>query len=111
MANSADLWRQLTLQLGQKEGVGDLAEVIEVVVGHYRHSLEGEGTNSKNLVDWKRAYRDLLKLVLKLKEVAINSAEAATKESSQLKLKLEKGFTMDNLSLAEMLAICEYKNS
>ena len=88
--------------------MGNVTDMIESVVSHYRHSLSSVGQEGKALVDWKRAFRDLQGVVMRMKEIIIKKADA-TKEDEIVNrfTSGSKSAVRNNLTLQEMLAICE----
>ena len=105
-ANAAFLWKRHAYILGENEGVGNIAKVMETVVHHYRHSLDYGRGAEQPLVDWKRAYRDLLKLVIQMKKLVFKNVDEEGKRTLDERLKLaakDHAAASINLSLMEML--------
>lgn len=95
--------------LGVSEGVGNIAEVMETVIEHYRHALQHVREEDKPVVDWKRAYRDLLKLVTQMKHLVLKNADEAGKceLEDRLRSAARSRSARNRLSLIEMLEIRE----
>lgn len=105
----ASLWKHHAFLLGISEGVGDIGKVMEMVIKHYRHSTI-LGKEKPPIVDWKRAYRDLRKLVQNIKTLVIKSAEQEARETD-LEERLRASIrtpARNKLSLMEMLEICTF---
>lgn len=106
-ANFGSLWKRCAYQLGVTEGVGNIVQVMETIIKHYKHSLSGL---EKDVVDWKRVYRDLMKLVQNMKHLVIKTVTASESAPSELEERLKKATTRNQacnmLSLIEMLEIC-----
>ena len=95
-----------------KEGVGNLTGVIETVVQHFKHSSDvdnktGVINSVSGLVDWKRTYIDLSRLVLKMKELVMKTVESTDVEDELVKRieSTKKSEIYYNFSLNEMLNI------
>ena len=111
-ANLSPIWKSCAYRLGMSEGVGNIVEVMETVIHHYKHSLSGELEEEGSTVDWKRVYRDLQKLIENMKHLIIQSVEAKRTAQSRLEDRLKgtssKYQAQGLLSLVEMLEICEH---
>lgn len=70
LCSSKATWQEQCFQLGLREGLGDIVAAIEVV-HHVREG--GRIENAQACIDWKQAYRDLSKLMKKLKGAVIKS--------------------------------------
>ncbi len=109
----AGLWKNHAYSLGISEGVGDIGKVMETVIRHYRHSVSS-GMAKDPIVDWKRAYRDLRKLVLNIKNLVVKSAVEEARENARdndLQERLRASIktpARNKLSLMEMLEICMF---
>lgn len=108
-ANTASLWKRHTYMLGMAEGVGNVGEVMEAVIDHYKHSLRHVSEDDSAMVDWKRAYRDFDKLLDSMKDLVIRTAGSAGSSEIEERLKSSaRCHTARNkLSLLEMLDICK----
>ena len=80
-ANFADLWKTCAYRLGMTEGVGSIVQVMETVIKHYKLSLSGL---EKEVVDWKRVYRDLLMLIKNMKHFVIKTITASQTVPTEL---------------------------
>ena len=101
--------------MGMREGVGNIVEVVENVIRHYKHSLSTVREEGKEeTVDWKRVYRDLVKLVANMKQLAIKSAAEKEPKSNKLYEKLKLATTKAQacglLSLVDMLDMRKKSN-
>jgi hypothetical protein len=108
-SNVALLWKRQAYLLGIREGVGNIGEVMESVIKHYKHSLTHVREADKPVIDWKRAYRDLLKLVAQMKTLMLKSANEGEKEELEERLRsaTRSHSARNRLTLMEMLEICE----
>lgn len=112
-ANLPSLWKKCAYHLGATEGVGDVVEIMESVIRHYRHSLRSVGGGA-DVIDWKRVYRDLRKLLQNMKRLVLKSASASETGSGQLLLgERLKGVSTraqacSVFTLVELLEICEW---
>ena len=95
--------------LGMDEGVGNISEVMEAVIDHYKHSPSHASADDPSKVDWKRVYRDFDKLLDSMKDLVIRTADSAGSSDIEERLKsAARCHTARNkLSLLEMLDICK----
>lgn len=118
MANMPYLWKEHTHRLGENEGVGDVIEVLESVAKYSllleeerKKDSEGEGRQEKGdvLVDWKKAYRELKKVVSRMKKLVIKRAVTIREEIflKRVESAAYKGNIQPKFNLQEMLLICE----
>lgn len=96
--------------LGITEGIGNVGEVMEAVIEHYKHSLchvSKEGDSA--MVDWKRVYRDFDKLLDSMKDLVIRTADSAgsSEIDERIKSAARCHTARNKLSLMEMLDICK----
>ena len=106
-ANTSGLWKNQAFSLGIQEGVGDIGKVMETVIKHYRHSI-CSGSEKEPMVDWKRAYRDLRKLVFNIKTLVIKNAKEEAGSENNIEERLRAAIrtpARNKLSLMEMLEI------
>ena len=88
LSSTADLWKAHCQLLGWREGVGDLASAVEVAASSssvlatvssgtlsgVRGELSKDALQgSESFVDWKRAYRDLSQVMVKIKAMVIKA--------------------------------------
>ena len=88
LSSTADLWKAHCQLLGWREGVGDLASAVEVAASSssvlatvssgtlsgVRGELSKDALQeSESFVDWKRAYRDLSQVMVKIKAMVIKT--------------------------------------
>lgn len=71
LCSSADLWRAHCRELGRWEGVG--GDLVEAVEDGHRGGTEGEGGGA--VVDWKRAFRDLSRLMTRIKKLVVRAGK------------------------------------
>ena len=88
-----------------------MAGVIETVVQHFQHSVSVEGQEAEvmgSVVDWKRTYIDLSRLILKMKDLVIETARLKDIDDLAKRIETTKKSEMYcNFSLKEMLDICK----
>lgn len=76
---NSKLWRNLCLHVTRREGLGDVVHAIEAVQKMSISRPNNKGTKAESnadepsgvVVDWKQAYRDLMKLMSKLKSMIL----------------------------------------
>ena len=70
LTSKQELWRGQVAALGYRENIGNLVRSIEAV----RNYIDGSTPRPRVVIDWKRAYRDLLKLMSRIKAIVINKS-------------------------------------
>jgi len=70
-----ELWRAHCSELGEKEGVGDLANAVEATSLASGGGRDGEkvGKEREVVIDWKRAYRDLSRVTARIKTLVVQA--------------------------------------
>ena len=70
-----ELWRAHCSELGEKEGVGDLANAVEATSLASGGGRDGEkvGKEGEVVIDWKRAYRNLSRVTARIKTLVVQA--------------------------------------
>ena len=72
LTSKQELWRGQVAALGYREGLGNLVRAITSVK---YYTEEESSPRPQVVIDWKQAYRDLLKLMSRLKAMVINKGK------------------------------------
>jgi hypothetical protein len=80
---NADLWRSLCDDIGRREGLEDIVNAIEAVNNDSNITSDVAAPDgiipqiTKVIIDWKQAYQDLIKLMMKLKSLVLKRGNYA----------------------------------
>ncbi|XP_019864265.1 PREDICTED: uncharacterized protein LOC100633923 [Amphimedon queenslandica] len=109
LTSKQELWRGQVAALGYRENIGNLVRSIEAV----RNYIDGSTPRPRVVIDWKRAYRDLLKLMSRIKTIVINKTMAVLEQEKEKKEEmilrsLTPAQLRATMTLREMLEIARF---